>query len=249
MLIDWFTVGAQILNFLILVWLLKRYLYGPILKAVDQREQAVRDRMREAEEARKEAQKQQAALVQERQDLRDERQALLQQVRNDVERWRENATEQVREEVDARRQRWLEALAGEQKELERNVSERVAREVLELSRRVLHDLGGADFEQRMIAAFFQKVDEAELVKVGPVVTVFTGADPSSAFCEKLEAELKARFPELTQCTFETLPELGFGLRLEGEDRRIEWTLAGYLDGLEERVMSVLSRPEHKEGTA
>ena len=27
MLIDWFTVGAQALNFLILVWLMKRYLY------------------------------------------------------------------------------------------------------------------------------------------------------------------------------------------------------------------------------
>ena len=39
MLIDWFTVGAQALNFLILVWLLKRFLYKPILDAVDAREQ------------------------------------------------------------------------------------------------------------------------------------------------------------------------------------------------------------------
>ena len=38
MTIDWFTVGAQTLNFLLLVWLLKRYLYGPILKAIDDRE-------------------------------------------------------------------------------------------------------------------------------------------------------------------------------------------------------------------
>jgi F-type H+-transporting ATPase subunit b len=37
MLIDWFTVGAQVLNFLILVWLLKRFLYGPILDAIDAR--------------------------------------------------------------------------------------------------------------------------------------------------------------------------------------------------------------------
>ena len=27
MLIDWFTVGAQTLNFLVLVWLMKRFLY------------------------------------------------------------------------------------------------------------------------------------------------------------------------------------------------------------------------------
>ena len=41
MLIDWFTVGAQVLNFLILVWLLKRFLYKPVLAAVDGREQRI----------------------------------------------------------------------------------------------------------------------------------------------------------------------------------------------------------------
>ena len=38
MLIDWFTVGAQALNFVILVWLMKRFLYKPILGAIDARE-------------------------------------------------------------------------------------------------------------------------------------------------------------------------------------------------------------------
>ena len=37
MLIDWFTVGAQALNFLILIWLLKRFLYRPVLAAIEAR--------------------------------------------------------------------------------------------------------------------------------------------------------------------------------------------------------------------
>jgi hypothetical protein len=41
MLIDWFTVGAQIVNFLILVWLLKHFLYKPILNAIDAREKRI----------------------------------------------------------------------------------------------------------------------------------------------------------------------------------------------------------------
>ena len=41
MLIDGFTVGAQVLNFLILVWLMKRFLYQPILDAIDAREQRI----------------------------------------------------------------------------------------------------------------------------------------------------------------------------------------------------------------
>ena len=41
MLIDWFTVGAQALNFLILVWLMKHFLYQPILHAIDAREKKI----------------------------------------------------------------------------------------------------------------------------------------------------------------------------------------------------------------
>ena len=41
MLIDWFTVGAQALNFLILVWLMKRFLYKPVLHAIDEREKRI----------------------------------------------------------------------------------------------------------------------------------------------------------------------------------------------------------------
>jgi len=42
MLIDWFTVGAQTLNFLILVWLMKHFLYQPVLNAIDGREKKSR---------------------------------------------------------------------------------------------------------------------------------------------------------------------------------------------------------------
>ena len=37
MTVDWLTVGAQALNFLVLVYLLKRFLYGPIVRAVARR--------------------------------------------------------------------------------------------------------------------------------------------------------------------------------------------------------------------
>ena len=57
MLIDWFTVGAQALNFIILVWLLKRFLYKPILNAVEAREKMVAAKLLEADTKKTEAQK------------------------------------------------------------------------------------------------------------------------------------------------------------------------------------------------
>ncbi len=49
MKIDWFTLIAQVINFLILVWLLRRFLYKPILKAVDEREKKIASQLKDAE--------------------------------------------------------------------------------------------------------------------------------------------------------------------------------------------------------
>ncbi len=57
MLIDWFTVGAQALNFIVLVWLLKRFLYKPILQAVDAREKRIAKELADARAKMAEAEK------------------------------------------------------------------------------------------------------------------------------------------------------------------------------------------------
>ena len=55
MSIDWITVAAQIANFLVLVWLLKRFLYRPILDGIDAREAEIANRMQEAVRAKDKA--------------------------------------------------------------------------------------------------------------------------------------------------------------------------------------------------
>ena len=55
MLIDWFTVSAQAINFLILVWLLKRFLYRPVLAAIDAREKRIAQQLESAAKQQAEA--------------------------------------------------------------------------------------------------------------------------------------------------------------------------------------------------
>lgn len=55
MSIDWVTVAAQLANFLLLVWLLRRFLYRPILDGIDAREAEIARRLAAAEQARSDA--------------------------------------------------------------------------------------------------------------------------------------------------------------------------------------------------
>ena len=99
MKIDWFTVIAQVINFLILAWLLKRFLYKPILKAVDEREKKIASQLKDAKAEKADAKKEQddfkqknEAFDQHKKELMDkavadtkaERDKLMEEVRNDV---------------------------------------------------------------------------------------------------------------------------------------------------------------------
>jgi len=77
MLIDWFTVGAQALNFLILVWLMKRFLYKPVLRAINEREKRIAAELASADTKKVEAQKESDEFKHKNEELDQQRAALL----------------------------------------------------------------------------------------------------------------------------------------------------------------------------
>ena len=48
MQIDWTTLVLEIINFLVLVWILKRFLYRPVMEAIAARQQRVEGKLAEA---------------------------------------------------------------------------------------------------------------------------------------------------------------------------------------------------------
>ena len=56
--IDWFTLSAQIVNFLILLVLLRKFLYGPLRNVMQKREEKVTSRLEEARRKLDEAEEQ-----------------------------------------------------------------------------------------------------------------------------------------------------------------------------------------------
>jgi len=112
-MIDWFTVIAQIVNFLILVALLRYFLYGRVLAAMDMRQQEIAARWDEAARQRSEAQQELEATRETNRKLDQQREQLLAMVRDDVEQHRQQLTAKVRGEVDELHERWSDAIQEE----------------------------------------------------------------------------------------------------------------------------------------
>lgn len=241
MLIDWFTVGAQIVNFLILVWLLKRFLYGPIVKAMRTRSERIAREVNEAKAARREAEDKEKRLSQERAELQAERERLMEQAKADVRAWREEATERARREVDENRSSWLEGLRREQERTGDMLKRRIAAQVLAVSRAVLADLADESLDAKVAERFVEQL-KRQKNEGGPgfghsgEVRLQSGHELPDDVRERLREEVSRLFPEADKVTVGSNGDLGLGLSLVAGDRKWDLNLSSYLQGLEQDIL-------------
>jgi F-type H+-transporting ATPase subunit b len=247
--IDWFTVGAQVVNFLILVVLLKKFLYGPITQAIASREAKIQAQLAEAKTRLQEAAAAETAMQQRLRELEDKRLDLSAQVEAEVAQQKKTLLEAARQEVGQYRQGWLQALAREKAAFTQTVQERSSQQVFALARLILRELGDVSLEERFLQVFIDKLQQLppedeqafrESLHESSGAAVIASAFPlSEANLAQLLTAVQARFGKQMTVQFETNPGLITGLELKTRSRKLSWTAERSLHNLEEKVTEQL----------
>ncbi|WP_129671814.1 F0F1 ATP synthase subunit B [Candidatus Chloroploca sp. Khr17] len=258
MLIDWFTVGAQVLNFLILVWLMRRFLYQPILNAIDAREKLIATKLASAAAKETDAQKEHDEFQHKNAEFDQQRAALLRNATDAAQAERQRLLDEAGKAAAALRAKWQKALRNEADALHHAISRRTQQEVFAIARKALSDLAGASLEERMVEVFTRRLHalnssakaglgEALTTTADPVLVRSTfdlPAEPRAAIQQALNATFSADIP----VRFETAPDLISGIELTTNGQKVAWNIAEYLDSLEKGVDEFLKtqgKPEAK----
>lgn len=249
MLINWFTVVAQIINFLILIFLLKRFLYGPIIEAMTKREVRIADQRRQAEEARQNADREAAALAEEKKELITSKNKLKDDARKEILRWQEESIEKLKKEISATRQEWLDDIEEEKQDFLERLKIRISQLIFNLSKKVLSDLADANLEANLIENFLKKLDEEKNILMsedGKVkesnFIVQSGFELSESLENKIREKLDQLISQEKHVDFKVNQELGFGVEMIAGDYKIEWNLSRYLHDVEKDVIRALHIP-------
>lgn len=249
MLIDWFTVGAQVLNFLILVWLLKRFLYHPILDAIDTREQRIAKELADADAKKAEAAKERADFEQKNAAFDKEKASMLAQATAAANAERQRLLDAARQdaaELAAKRQQNLEL---EAQNLHEEISRRIQQEVFAIARKALGDLADARLEESMVRVFVgrlqamsadekQKLTAALQAAAKPIV-VRTTFDLAQSEQKKTAAAIQTLVGAGTEIRFETTSDLVSGIELSADGQKLVWSIVEYLTTLESSVSELL----------
>jgi F-type H+-transporting ATPase subunit b len=254
-LIDWFTVAAQIVNFLILVFLLKHFLYDRILEAMDKREQRIQDRLDEAERKKQEADQEAESLRSEREELEQKRDEMMSEARDRAEEERKRLARRAREEVESMRQSWHESLEREKSAFTRELRRMAGREVYAVCRRALEDLADAEVEKQMVEVFLghlEDLDQKERTAMTEAsradekrVTLRSSFEMPSGLKQKVTQEIHQRLAEDIEVTYETDQSEIPGIELRVKGRKLAWGFEDYLDNLEHEAGRALEAEAEK----
>jgi len=221
--LDWSTIILEIINFLVLVWILKRFLYKPVLDIIAKRRAGIEATVAKAEQTQKEAE------------------ALKEQYEGRVADWeqeRAQARETLQTELDAERQRRLEALQGELKnerdkarvaderrlaEARRHIEQQAVNQSAQFAAKLLGRLSGPELDKQLVHLL---LDEMHNLPAGRATTLReqaaaheSGADIVSARSldddrrRQIEEALHALFARPVPCRFRVDPDLIAGVRI------------------------------------
>lgn len=259
MLIDWFTVIAQAINFLILVWLLKRFLYRPILKALDAREKRIAVELAAADAKGLEAEKERSTFQQKNDEFDQQRAMLLSRASEEAQAERHRLIAAARKDADDLRAKRREALKQEYESLSETLTRRIGTEVFAIARKALADLADTTLEAHMAETFIRRLrtlspDERARLAQWPLagkplaasasseragIVVRSTFDLPAAQQHAIEAALKENLNIDAPVRFQTRPDMINGIELVMNGHKVAWNIESYLASLEEEIGRLL----------
>ncbi|MEZ5931056.1 MAG: hypothetical protein R3F54_03745 [Alphaproteobacteria bacterium] len=149
MQIDWWTFAFQAINFLILVWLLKRFLFLPVKEVIRKREERAEHAIVEAQEREKAAEAARQGFEDDRAKLADERQAMLKKIHDDLEAERRQCLDKAAADADQLLQAARASIAQEREAVLKDIRDQVATLAVDLASTLLQK-AGVDASKRSI---------------------------------------------------------------------------------------------------
>ena len=252
MLIDWFTVGAQALNFVVLVWLMKRFLYRPVLDAIAAREKRIADQIADAAVKETKAASERKTFEDKNAAFDQQRADLVAKATADANAEGLHLAEQARKAADVLAAQRLKALATQAGQLQQLIAGRAAHEVFAVARKTLTDLANVSLEERMVEVFTRHLNElrgsakdqlaAALKQSTEPALVRSRFELPGAQQEAVRNAINTSFSADVPLRFETAAEAVCGIELRAGGQKLAWTIDEYLRDFEHDVAALLAPP-------
>jgi len=167
---SWWTFALQAANFLILVWLLQRFLFKPIKAIVARRKEEISHILTEASAEKESAERLKHEIEAKISQIDAERQRMIDEARAQLSTERQKIIEEARKEADTIRDQALKRLDEERAAASNDLFEQTVALATNLAERLLRELAVPSIEQPFLGRVIDYLDQLpaeERAKLAP----------------------------------------------------------------------------------
>jgi F-type H+-transporting ATPase subunit b len=249
MQISWFTVIAQIVNFLVLIWLMKKYLYKPILDAIDSRDKKIAGQIADAKKMKAEAKSSEDEFNKKNQDFDAQKKDLMDKAVAEASDQRNKLLDGAKTEAAALKDKLDKESAQAQQDLNDRLAQKTEQEVFAVTRKTLADLAGLSFEEQAVNVFIKRIDELDETARKPFVEAFkldkgpilvqSAANLPEKQQAAIEQSINRALGAKPKFEFKTSPELIGGIELTAKGYKLSWNISEYVNDFEKSVAATV----------
>lgn len=248
---SWVTFLAQIVNLFILVWLLKKFLYRPVLNAVEKRQREIQSRIDNARLAEENAEALRKTLIAERQAFADEKEALFQQAVQEVADEKAILSTKMTQEIRELKNKAQMALNTRVDAESRFARDFMVQSFSELSIQMIKQVCDTDLKDKALTVFIERLNKlpirdkkhlASLIETGKSLEITTAQPISKNGQKGLKTDILTALalPLETTVIFKINPDFIAGAEIRLDDIQIDWHLKSYVDTFEQTLKNNLS---------
>lgn len=249
MQIDWFTFFAQIINFLILLWLLRKFLYGPLLNVMKNREEKISSRLEEARSKLEEAEDKSTEYQKKLNELEKQKSTWLEEAKEEAESVKLELMQEARNEVEKVRSKWMKAVEREKMMFLEELEEQSFQKIIGIVEHMVSDLADRSLEKQAINRFINRIkgmsDEERKQMIDAVdanhLEIATAFPTEEEDRKQIDATISQLLDSEKGCRYTHDPELGFGIEMRSNGWKIGWNMKGYLEELKSEVDTAFSQ--------
>lgn len=256
--IDLFTFVAQVINLVILLFLLRKFLYLPVLKAVEERQKAIAAELEEAEKSRKKALQDEEKCAEKLKEINEHKQEIIAKTQEEADRLAVELNDKAKKQYEVSKENWQKKILAEQDSYVAGMQKSVAEQFGNFAGKAMEQMADAALDELVVRKFMnklrslpeeQKTEYANSFGKQKNFLLQTAFEISTPVKKQLEDLLRTEWSLSgdVKFSYQVSKELISGICVQAGEQSLDWSFQKYLaefkNNVSREILALLNRGE------
>ncbi len=246
--INWFEIIVQMINFFILLFILQKLFYKPVIKAMEDRQQRINDIRNEADKKREEADELIQEYEQNKQELEEKKEEIMDEAIKEADEKKESLIESYKEEAQEKRESFINEVKEEEENFLKELRNTLGKSSVNLASKILEEITDEELTDKIFETFIKKIKSLEKekineeIKLSKVEIILSSSEKLSEKQKKLfEKAISNKFDDSIEIEYEVDEDLIKGFELKLESLTVHTNIKNYLREAEDNIKKILDK--------